>query len=261
MKIYIRTFLLLSSCFVLFSGCSNKQVPPSLVAAESSYKQATQNSDVARYSPVPLQEANTYLLKAQKAKKDNQINHYAYLAQRKIEIAELNAQFQKELSSLEYDKNKKEIESAAMEKNAQEIKALREQLGELQAKQTKRGLQITLSETLFETGKADLKAGSKKSLDRLVTVLNENPNMKAVIEGHTDSSGSDQLNLVLSQRRSETVASYFFEKGIDRSRLVAKGYGKNFPIASNNNAAGRQQNRRVEIVLVPEGVAVSEAVR
>lgn len=130
-----------------------------------------------------------------------------------------------------------------------ELRAMQDMIDDLQAKQTERGLVVTLGDVLFETDKAVLKPGAMHNLDKLVAALSEHPDTTVAIEGHTDSTGSDSYNMDLSRRRAESVVSYLVGQGIDRSRLSAKGLGEGYPVASNDTSAGRQQNRRVEMII------------
>ena len=127
-------------------------------------------------------------------------------------------------------------------------KTLEEQLADLKAKQTDRGMVLTLGDVLFDTGRAELNAGAARTLDQLATFLTQNPERTIEIEGYTDSVGSDGLNQVLSERRAIAVKNAMLDRGIAANRIAARGYGESRPVASNGNAAGRQQNRRVEIV-------------
>jgi outer membrane protein OmpA-like peptidoglycan-associated protein len=136
--------------------------------------------------------------------------------------------------------------TAAAEVNRQE---LAEQIALLQARATDRGLVLTLGDVLFATGSANLKPGAIGNLDRLVTFLNKYPDRTAVIEGHTDSMGSDVYNQDLSLRRADSVRGYIASNGVSSTRLTSVGKGESEPVASNDSAAGRQQNRRVEIVI------------
>jgi outer membrane protein OmpA-like peptidoglycan-associated protein len=128
-------------------------------------------------------------------------------------------------------------------------RALEQQLRELNAKKTDRGMVVTIGDVLFDTGRAELKGGSLRSMDKLVTFLKTYPQRKAVIEGFTDSVGSDELNQALSMRRAEAVRNALVGMGVGSDRLSAAGLGEAFPVAGNEQAAGRQLNRRVEIVL------------
>ena len=103
---------------------------------------------------------------------------------------------------------------------------------------------------LFDTGKASIKAESTSVMVDIIQILNEYPNAKFTVEGHTDSVGSKKLNQSLSEKRANSVRDFLIEKGISGSRLTAIGYGEEKPIATNRTRSGRKQNRRVEINLV-----------
>ncbi|MDQ3366181.1 MAG: OmpA family protein [Myxococcota bacterium] len=106
----------------------------------------------------------------------------------------------------------------------------------------------------FEIGKADLKAVSFSLLDEVVMVMKENPQIEVVnVEGHTDSTGSAELNRTLSQARAESVLKYLVGKGIKKGRLEAKGFGPDTPIADNASEEGREANRRVEFNIAKQG--------
>lgn len=126
---------------------------------------------------------------------------------------------------------------------------LRIQLDELNAKPTDRGLVVTLGDVLFDTGKANLKVSSSNHLQKLAKFLMAYPERTAQIEGHTDDVGSDASNMLLSQRRAETVKTFLQAKGVADSRLDVTGMGESTPLASNATADGRQQNRRVEVII------------
>jgi outer membrane protein OmpA-like peptidoglycan-associated protein len=126
---------------------------------------------------------------------------------------------------------------------------LQRQIDDLQAKETDRGLVLTLGDVLFESGKAQLKSGATGNLNKLVMFLNSYPTRTVFIEGYTDSVGSDDYNQGLSSRRAESVQAYLVGQGIDRARLSASGLGESAPVADNESATGRQMNRRVEIII------------
>ncbi|HEU4627324.1 MAG TPA: OmpA family protein [Steroidobacteraceae bacterium] len=126
---------------------------------------------------------------------------------------------------------------------------LQRQIDELNARPTDRGLVVTLGDVLFTSGQADLKTGATGNLNKLVAFLNEYPNRTVMIEGYTDSVGSEDYNQGLSQRRADSVKAYLVGQGIGSVRLVAAGKGENAPVAGNDSAAGRQQNRRVEVII------------
>ncbi len=112
------------------------------------------------------------------------------------------------------------------------------------------GKKVVLNNILFESGKSILTAGSYKEIDRLIETLNENKQMKIEISGHTDKTGNEQLNFVLSEERARAVVEYLTRNGIDRSRLTYKGYGPAQPVDVNTTAAGRAKNRRVEFKIL-----------
>lgn len=130
----------------------------------------------------------------------------------------------------------------------QRASTLEQELADLRAKKTERGLVLTLGDVLFDTGLATLKPGAYTTVDRLATVLKEAPDRKVMIEGHTDSVGSDEFNQALSERRAASVQTALLERGVRSDQITALGKGENYPVASNDNAAGRQQNRRVELI-------------
>lgn len=130
-----------------------------------------------------------------------------------------------------------------------ESEALKQQIAELNARPTDRGLVMTLGDVLFATGRAELQPGALNNLGKLVQFLNQYPERTLAIEGHTDNVGSDDLNLGLSQRRADSVQAFLVGQGVDSQRVSASGKGEGFPVASNDNVGGRQQNRRVEIVI------------
>ena len=144
-------------------------------------------------------------------------------------------------------------DAAQLAANASQQQAmeLQRQLEILQARPTDRGLVLTLGDTLFATGKSELKSGATVNLDRLTAFMNEYPQRTAAIEGYTDSMGSDEMNQSLSQRRADAVKGYLVGRGVNSERLSASGRGENSPVADNESAAGRQQNRRVEVVISP----------
>lgn len=132
-------------------------------------------------------------------------------------------------------------------------KTLEEQLAELKAKPTERGMVLTLGDVLFDTGRAQLNSGAARTLDQLATFLKANPERTIEIEGYTDAVGTEASNQILSERRAIAVKNVLVDRDIAPSRLSARGFGEAKPVASNDRAAGRQQNRRVEIVFSDNG--------
>ncbi|GAB4009337.1 OmpA family protein [Spirosoma sp. KCTC 42546] len=112
------------------------------------------------------------------------------------------------------------------------------------------GAVIRLNNIFFDTGKSELRPESSPELDRLVNTLNEAPKMTIEVRGHTDNTGSNEINNKLSQDRADAVREYFISKGIEPDRVASKGFGETKPVATNDTEIGRQQNRRVEFVIV-----------
>jgi outer membrane protein OmpA-like peptidoglycan-associated protein len=139
--------------------------------------------------------------------------------------------------------------AAAAASAAEQSAEMQRQIEALQAKVTDRGLVLTLGDVLFMSGQADLKTAASVNLNKLVTFLNQYPTRTVMIEGFTDSVGTDDYNLALSQRRADSVKSYLTRQGIDTARLTASGKGESEPLGGNDTSMGRQQNRRVAVII------------
>ena len=137
------------------------------------------------------------------------------------------------------------------EKDAQALRErLKEQLNAiLQTRDTARGLIVNMSDVLFDFNQASLKPGAREKLAKMSGILLAYPTLRLSVEGHTDSIGTDEYNMTLSQRRADAVRDYLSTNGIDAANIQAVGMGKADPVASNDTAEGRQQNRRVEMVV------------
>ena len=122
---------------------------------------------------------------------------------------------------------------------------------ELQEQDGREQLVVTMeSALLFDTDSFALKSG-EETLDQIAATLNKYPESKVVVKGYTDSRGSEDYNLQLSERRAESVRNYLVAKQVDPSRITAIGFGESLPVASNDTQEGRRQNRRVEIEIIP----------
>lgn len=126
---------------------------------------------------------------------------------------------------------------------------LQQQITELNAQITDRGLVVTLGDVLFETGKAQLRGGTPNNLDKLAVFLKHFDTRTVVIEGHTDSVGTDTFNMGLSQSRADSVQAYLVGQGVAAARISSDGKGEGSPVADNESPTGRQQNRRVEVII------------
>lgn len=134
----------------------------------------------------------------------------------------------------------------------QEQRELEEQLADLQAEETDRGWVLTLEDVLFDFDAAELNPGADATMDRIAEFLNANPERNIVIEGHTDSTGSATYNQELSRERANAVRRALVERGVDAGRIETRGLGEEYPLATNESTAGRQLNRRVEVVVSGE---------
>ena len=188
-------------------------------------------------------EAEAAQRRAERAQRD------AEAARREAETAQQAAQ--RERAEAEAARQRAE---AAL-RRAQELAA---QVDDLQARLTNRGLVLTLGDVLFDTGQATLKPGGLRAVERLVAFLNDYPQRTVLVEGFTDEVGSDESNLRLSERRAAAVQAALLERGIPPARIRTRGYGEGFPVASNATAAGRQQNRRVEVVISDDNGTIPE---
>ena len=145
-----------------------------------------------------------------------------------------------------------------MDKQAKEIK---EVLPGAEVERVGEGIKVTLNENTvnFDFNSANLTTLAKTNLDKLVTVLKNNPDTNINIYGHTDSIGSDAVNLRISSQRAEAVKNYLVAKGISASRMFTEGLGKSSPIASNDTDAGRAKNRRVEFAITANEKMINDA--
>lgn len=151
----------------------------------------------------------------------------------------------------------KAAEAAAREAEAR-AKNLEKELADLHATKSERGLVITLGDVLFDTGKAELKSGSIITVGKIANFMKTYPNRKLLVEGFTDSRGSDAYNLNLSEQRAYAVQRALTAAGVGSERISVRGYGETFPVASNDSPEGRQLNRRVEVIISDEDGRIIE---
>jgi outer membrane protein OmpA-like peptidoglycan-associated protein len=216
-------------------------------AAEAAVAQASADRDQLRLA-ARTREADAALRSAQASQLD------ARAAQIQAQSAERDARN----SQRQADASQQQASAAQqVASDAQQRALLLEgQLRDLNAKKTERGMVITVGDVLFDTGRADLKSGGLRSMDKLVSFLKEYPRRTAMVEGFTDSVGSDEFNQELSARRADAVRMALVSRGVEAARVGTQGYGESFPVAGNESAGGRQMNRRVEIVLSDDGGVV-----
>jgi outer membrane protein OmpA-like peptidoglycan-associated protein len=258
-------------------ACGSSAPTRELVDARRAYTVA-EAGPASRLKPDALLTARQALSKAEAAHKEDPGSeaeaHLAYLAQRKAQIAVADA----EVAAAKNDEDKAEEDyrqqlQRAASGNQAELQSTRQELANERAARTaaearatealkslaqvatvneeQRGTVITLSgSVLFPSGNDQLSSVARQSLDRVATVLAEQPDEKQIaVEGYTDSRGSDSFNQQLSQKRAEAVRGYLVTRGVPSERIQAVGRGEASPIAGNESAEGRANNRRVEIVI------------
>ncbi|MEO8465134.1 MAG: OmpA family protein [Gammaproteobacteria bacterium] len=137
---------------------------------------------------------------------------------------------------------------ANAERSQADAARARQELEDLKAKRTERGMVLTLGDVLFDTAASAVKPGGMSVLDRVSVFLKDHDQVRVMVEGHTDSRGSDEFNQHLSEQRAESVAQALESHGVDADRVETIGRGESMPIAGNDTVAGQQLNRRVELV-------------
>jgi outer membrane protein OmpA-like peptidoglycan-associated protein len=148
------------------------------------------------------------------------------------------------------------VRAAAEKARAQ----LLEQLNRvLETKDTPRGLVVNMAETLFDTGKYDLRPEAREKLARLSGILATHPELQLDVEGHTDNTGGTQINQTLSEQRAQAVAKYLVAQGVSERTVKSEGLADTHPVADNSTAEGRQKNRRVEIIVSGAGIGTTTA--
>jgi len=267
-----RIYLGVGALVALLGACaSTPQHDDQLDAARVAVQRLEQNPLAAQVAARDLQEAHKRLGDAEAAFEQKRppevVDHYAYLARRHAEAGEARvASVRYDLEARNARDERTRLLLAARTREAQkaqdaaenaagaaqaaqaQLEQARRELADLKATQTERGTVVTLGDVLFDTGGATLKPGADLSLDRLAKYMKDHPGTKLLIEGHTDSRGSDEYNEALSERRAQAVADALTTRGVPSDAIRTRGRGKSYPVASNDTPEGRQQNRRVEIV-------------
>lgn len=228
-------------------ACAN-QPNLNLEEARSSYSALQADSRANKLAALETQDAGTMLDKANKAylndADEETVDQLAYLTKRRIELAEQTIALRS--AEEELGKTSAQRAEARLEAREAQIRKLQE---DMQAKQTERGTLVTFGDVLFDLDKAELKPAGMRGIQKLAEFLNENPERKVVVEGYTDSTGSDSYNQQLSERRAQSVRRALTHAGVDPQRIQAVGYGEQYPVASNDSPSSRAMNRRVEVTI------------
>jgi outer membrane protein OmpA-like peptidoglycan-associated protein len=220
---------------LVLAGCAIGP-DPQVLRARNAVQTARDDQYVQAYAPTSLREAEQALTRAEQADArggdQEEVDHLAYLAEQEAAIARFRA-----------------LEERSQQQLATTDEQIEQELEQLRAERTDRGVVITVEDVLFEVNRAELRSGAQADLVRLADFLDQNPNSTVLVEGHTDNSGNAEYNLELSQLRAQSVRDFLVANGVSPLRVRSIGYGETRPEAPNDNVAGRQQNRRVDIVI------------
>jgi outer membrane protein OmpA-like peptidoglycan-associated protein len=267
----IKSMTAIGLVLALGACVSAPQPNAALESARAQVAAAEGDPNVARYAPLDLEAAKKDLALAESAAehhKDADISQPAYMAAQTARLAQARAaakaddarvaQGQEERDRIQLASQQRQVNSAVEQRNAasqqaaqasQQAASLQAELDQMKAKQTNRGIVLTLGDVLFDTGRSELNPGAGIKMNQLAQFLTEHPDRRVEVDGFTDSVGSDAYNDDLSERRANSVKAAIVSRGIDPSRINTQGYGKAYPVASNSDSGGRQLNRRVEVVI------------
>lgn len=229
------------------AACSH-QPNANLENARGKFTALQTDPQASKLAALETKDAQEWLSKAEKAylAKENEatVDQLAYLANRRTELA---------IQTIELRHAETELKNASTERARALLEArdaqIRKLQESLQGKKTERGTLITFGDVLFDFNQAELKASAFNNINQLARFLQDNPERQVIVEGYTDSVGSAAYNQTLSERRAIAVRRALLRAGVVPSRVVAQGYGKEYPIADNRSDAGRAQNRRVEVTI------------
>jgi outer membrane protein OmpA-like peptidoglycan-associated protein len=276
---------LLAACA---GACAATQAPRELTDARSAYQRVQEPSNVAaRFKPDQVHEAKVALDKAelsfQDDPKDQRTRDLAYIAQRKAQLAEVNAMSDEALSATaQAEQDAKRATKGQLAASGQMLASASQQLASTQSQleaekkahaeadarakdamnrlaaagskvsEEPRGVVITMpGGVLFASGKDTLLSTAQAKLGQVAEALKNQGDHKIVVEGHTDSQGSDSSNQLLSERRAQAVTTFLVSRGVAAAQIRSEGVGESRPVADNASQEGRANNRRVEIVIQP----------
>jgi len=284
LRTHHKTLLALSLTGLFLTGCASAPTSPDGAANVRQQLTALQaEQQLSVLAPLAIKEAEQAVRVAEQPEQDLALaKHRVIMAERKVALARSQAetrQLELQRTALSQRRDEVQLDARTREANmarsdadrargqadmaqddaraarqradASEANAadLRAEIAELNAQTTERGLVVTLGDLLFDTGQFSLRGGSNVHLDKLAQFLNTNIERTAMIEGHTDDVGADASNMLLSQRRADTVKAFLVTQGVASNRLTSSGKGEAIPLATNATVQGRQQNRRVEVII------------
>lgn len=249
------------SLSLVLSACAVTPENEMLTEARSSYQAVENDPNVVRSAPADLREAQQHLRVAEElldeGADEELVEHEAYLADQYAAVAEAKGQrleLQREIEAAERQREEMrlQMQTEEVQRAQTEAESLRQQLEDMEATQTQRGMVLTLGDVLFDLNKATLQRPAQSVIARLAGFLREYPDRRVRVEGYTDSTGSDEYNRQLSEERARAVQQALVDQGVAADRIETQGFGEQYPVASNEDPAGRARNRRVEIVVSDE---------
>jgi outer membrane protein OmpA-like peptidoglycan-associated protein len=292
---FIGSLTLAGMACVLLASCAAPMKNADLEQAQAAFAAAKMDPDIVKKAPLALQNAESSLLAAENLYQSDaepaEVSHQAYLALQRTAIAKeiaLQKAAEETIEAVSSERAKVLLEARTKEaeratKRAEEqtallatktaeaqeaadaaraaeerAKQLEAEVAQLQGVKSERGLVITLGDVLFDTGKAELKGGAVATIGKIANFMHTYPTRKLLIEGFTDSRGSDAFNRDLSERRANAVRSALTAVGVEGERIAVRGYGEGYPVASNDTPEGRQLNRRVEVIISDEDGRIQE---
>ena len=246
----MRKQLMIPALLALSVGLAACSTQPNanLEQARTNYSALQANPAASKVAALETKDASEWLDKADKAFQDREdeakVDQLAYLTNQRVEVAKETINLRTAEANLKNSAAQRA--QARLDARDAQIKQLQNSLN---AKQTERGTLVTFGDVLFATNKAELKSSGLVNINKLAQFLAENPDRKVIVEGYTDSTGSAAYNQSLSERRANSVRMVLVKMGVDPARIVAQGYGKEYPVAENSSVSGRAMNRRVEVTI------------
>jgi len=227
--------------------------------AENAIRQKDQAQSAAALAQAAKDHAE---LDADKARADTAAAQTA-TAQARSDLATSEASSANAVSAAQADAEQSRLAAQQAQMSAQQAEtdkaAMRTRLSEqlnsiLQTRDSARGLIVSMSDVLFDSGKYSLKPGAREKLAKVAGILLAYPGLDIAVGGYTDNVGSDSMNQTLSENRAGSVRDYLVQEGVATNSVSARGFGNTLPVATNDNSSGRQQNRRVELLVSGDAI-------
>lgn len=250
----IHSLFALTALSVALVGCAHDP-NPNLEKARADYAALQSNPQAQSMASVETKEAGDMLNRAEQAYEAGhepvQVDHLAYLADRRIDVA--NETILQKTAEEGLDQAPAQRTQAQLDARNKQVATLTKHL---KAQQTDRGTVITLGDVLFQVDRSQLTPQGMQNVRELGNYLLQNPDRQVVVEGFTDSTGSRDYNLRLSQARADSVRSALVAMGVNPRNVTTHGFGQDYPVASNDSAQSRALNRRVEVTIANDTAPV-----